>query len=230
MKDNGIKIWFDRFEWEIKGLESNLCLILGSINETILELEGEMRKRIVNFMHERSINPEEMKTLLKNKADKSEIVSMNTIKADKFELNEFNQGNRLTQKQMVHVWIILIEFLKIQIKTNEKSYFNNQNKYLLKQALTVFNWMKSAGVSHSEQLSDSSLSPRLNDESMHDQSVDASNAPGISVQPFTPKMEPYFKGTQSKSTEHPTHRSVSTKHTMKNKSILDSLKVGKILT
>ena len=114
-----------------------------SINKIINDLEKQMKDRIKVFIHEKSITPDEMKLMLSSKADKSEIVDLKMFKANKVELDGFGSVNRVFHKQMMHFCIIFVEFLKNHIKSSENSFCTNQNKYLLKQSLTVFNWMNS---------------------------------------------------------------------------------------
>ena len=130
--------------------------------------------------------------------------------------------NILSQKQMKHIIILLVELIKNNSKLWEKNTVVNSNfKYLYKQALTIFNWMSGNKKGNSI---DSSISPRLNEDSFNDEDLNETTM--LKVSPFTTKMDIGFKkhSVPNKEMNLTSFRSNSNKHRIKNFSILESLR------
>lgn len=131
------------------------------------------------------MNIDEIRSLLMWKADKVDVVNLEKVKAEKIDLKLTDNMNELHQKQMQHMIIIMIEIIKSSWKLWDKSSQTNSNlKYLFRQALTVYSWMKGRVK---KGTIDSSFSPRLNEDAIIDD--DTINKSIIKLSPFTSKME-----------------------------------------
>lgn len=88
------------------------------------------------------MNIDEIKSLLISKADKVEILNLDKSKAEKIDLKLNENMNVISQKQMKHIIILLVELIKNNSKLCDQNSVPGSNfKYLYKQALTIFNWM-----------------------------------------------------------------------------------------
>lgn len=103
-----------------------------------------MRKRIQAFLKDNTIRPEEIKSLLSSKADRSDLIELKTNKADRSEVSNNDLKIKVKEKQVEHVIIIMIELIRLKLKStkNIENPYTAQLKYLLKQALTIFQWVK----------------------------------------------------------------------------------------
>ncbi|CAI2358779.1 unnamed protein product [Moneuplotes crassus] len=108
----------------------------------IYEMEKAVRARTNEFLEKNTIKPDEIKKLLAAKANYCDVMDLKK-KADITETNKNEIRFKTNEKQAEHIIVLLIETLRLNLK--ESSHFGkstiSQFKYILKQAITIFQWM-----------------------------------------------------------------------------------------
>lgn len=129
-----------------KSVDQNKEEVTKIIEKETDQIHQELKEKIKEFLLLKTISPEDVMALLANKADKCEIVEINTHKADKKEILSSEQKSQVMTKQMQHLSMILVEIIKIlntDLDPNNPELGNS--KFLQQQALKVFEWIKGKG-------------------------------------------------------------------------------------
>lgn len=91
--------------------DSNYYNISNELNSNFENIQKKFKKNKM-FLETKLLNIDEIRSLLVCKADKGEILELEKSKATKIDLKRNENLGVLTQKQMQHMAIILIELIK----------------------------------------------------------------------------------------------------------------------
>ncbi|CAI2387835.1 unnamed protein product [Moneuplotes crassus] len=124
-------------------VDENQNDVVGIIGKETESIQKDLKDKIKEYLLSKTISPEEVRTLLVNKADKNEIVEVKTLKADKAEIENGEEKYKLFSKQLQHLAVLVIELAKIaNLDLDMNSPLLGNAKYLLKQSCKVFEWIK----------------------------------------------------------------------------------------
>ena len=116
----------------------NLLDRMGTMNTTKIKLTN---KSIAPALNAR--NPDEVQIMLRNKADKSDVTHLMDIKSNKIDTENTMRSIDIMHKQITHIIVLLVEFLKTNVKGSKESEVKIQGKrmYILQNAMKVVNWV-----------------------------------------------------------------------------------------
>ena len=81
--------------------------------------------------------------MLKNKADLSHLAHLMDIKSNKVDTETNMRSIDILHKQITHIIVLLIEFLKTNVSNQKESHVVIQNKrmFILQNAMRVIHWV-----------------------------------------------------------------------------------------
>jgi len=120
---------------------------------SVKSMEVDMRKRIQVFLSSNTIKPEEVKVMLATKANMTDIVNINMKKADKTDMSANEIKHKVKDKQNEHMLVILADIIQTQMKSirTDDTEISSHLKYLMKQVITILNWVKGKKRSESNE-------------------------------------------------------------------------------
>mmetsp|Transcript_7921 Transcript_7921/g.7001 ORF Transcript_7921/g.7001 Transcript_7921/m.7001 type:complete len:421 (+) Transcript_7921:205-1467(+) len=188
-------------------LEEKIQLNQKKVSEMIdfstQSIQEDLKERIKEFLQARTISPEEVISLLSNKVDKCEILDLDRIKANRTEITNGDEKHKTTKRQLQHLSVLITSVLKFQNSelSSENPLLPNV-KYLIKQSLNIFDWIKGKNPSLTPDLQ---ISPRLE----HNY-TDFDNISLMKVRPISTCSKKWLKTPLKDEEMFRTYRSTST--------------------
>ena len=204
----------------IEDIEENIRInqsnVSDMINKSTNFIQEDLKERIKEFLQAKTISPDEVKNLIANKADKCEIIDLDQIKANRTEITDGDEKHTLAKNQLQHLSVLIMEIIQLHNSDLEaESPLLPNSKYLLKQSLKIYDWIKGK-----EQGNDSEFmfSPKFNEKLME---TDDSSL--LKVRPITTKRKSY-NNSDTEEEIFKTYRSTSNRRPKMNNKLIESLR------
>ena len=84
------------------------------LTSVIQSIAKESKDQILSSLGGKPVEPEELKNLLRLKADKDDLFKMDITKADKNDIKNSLSIIEILHSQVSHIWLILCEFFKLE--------------------------------------------------------------------------------------------------------------------
>lgn len=88
--------------------------------QTVSKIARDSKDQILKSLGGKPVEPEELRSLLKLKADKEDITKIDHVKADKSDFEVNNSILEVMHSQINHIWLILWEYFKFESENVNK--------------------------------------------------------------------------------------------------------------
>ena len=123
--DKKFQAKLNNFDKKIEDLNTSTKQIIAN---SVIKISKEAKDQLINTLGGRPVEPEELRALLKLKADKDDMHTLDFTKANRADIETTTSVLDILHSQMNHIWVILKSYFSFQTESMKKEESKGRKK------------------------------------------------------------------------------------------------------